>query len=59
LEASVAKKWASTNSKEADLEQLVKDEDFKKEFYADILKLAAENKFSTLEKPKQFLLLKD
>ena len=40
-------------------DELMVDEAFKQTVFEDLLKLAAENKFNSLEKPKQLLLLKD
>ena len=37
----------------------MEDEKFRQLVYDDLMKLAGENKFNSLEKPKQFILLKD
>lgn len=40
-------------------DELMENEDLRKEVYRSILQLAAANKLNSLEKPKQICLLKD
>jgi long-chain acyl-CoA synthetase len=50
--------YAKVHNKTFD-DALMADNDFKQTVFEDLLKLAAENKFNSLEKPKQLTLLKD
>ena len=55
-DATYGAKWAADKGVAGDIDSLCKNEDFKKEIIADLLKLATANKLSSLEKPKKYLL---
>lgn len=54
-----AKKWAVTNKKTDDLNLLVKDNDFKKAVNDQLMQIATDNKFNSLEKPQEIHLTAD
>lgn len=51
------KKWAHTKGVEFDMAALCEDADLRKDISDAMMKLAAEKKLSSLEKPKQFVLV--
>jgi len=50
-----AQRWGKENGK-TDMADILADATFKKEVYDDMIRLATENKCSSLEKPKEILL---
>ena len=57
IDPEISKRYAKEHSK--DPETICDDAEFKQEVLEDIWKLGDENKFNSLEKPKQIALLKD
>jgi len=51
-----AKQWAIANGCEGDLAVLCQKPEMKADILKDMLRLATENKLSSLEKPKEFCL---
>ena len=54
-----AKVWATKKGIAFDYAELCKNDDFKKDLFDDLMQLAAKNKLSSLEKPKEIMLLPD
>jgi long-chain acyl-CoA synthetase len=52
------KKYAEANGKTFN-DELLSDKDFRQTVFDDLMKLAVDNKFNSLEKPKQFMMFKD
>ena len=53
------KKWAADNAAGEVNDELMKNMKLKEVIYNDLMRIATENKFNSLEKPKQIHLLKD
>lgn len=58
VDPSNAKKYADKVNM-SPIEDVVKDSSFKQAVYDDMMRLANENKFNSLEKPRQLTLLLD
>ena len=58
IDPANAKKWADNNGG-FNVEQLINNKVFKYVVFADLMDLAAKNKFNSLEKPKNITLILD